>query len=742
MAFLRTTTLLLFAAAASAQEIDDATFEQRVLPLLESRCFECHGPGPRVRGGLRLTSAERIQRGGESGPVIDLASPSESKLLSALNYGDELNRMPPSGKLPAEELEVLTRWVMASAPWSAGVHIEVEPERAPRRQGKGDGLEGWSYRPVVRPAQPGVKNKDWIREPLDAFILARLEAAGLEPAPPADRRSLLRRVSFDLTGLPPSPEEVTAFLGDDGPGAWERVLDRLLASPRYGERWGRHWLDLVRYAETNGYERDTDKPHMWRYRDYVIEAFNKDKPYDRFVLEQLAGDELDDGGAEGVVATGFTRLMVWDDEPGNGRLQARYDVLDDLVRTTAEGFLGMTLGCARCHDHKGDDISQGDYYSFMAFFEGLEDLRVEGTLVNISATKESRERADPPAMAFAATARPGTPPPMRVHLRGNALVHGPAVEPAFPACLSPAPAVIGARPTSSGRRRALAEFIASPDNPLTARVMVNRVWQHHFGRGIVPSANDFGELGERPTHPQLLDWLALEFVAGGWSVKQLHRRILRSATYRMAYRPGDERSAEVDPANDLLWSFRMRRLGAEEVRDSVLWLTGKLNPQVGGPGFFSLIAPEALATSSRPHDVWGTSPENQRRRRSVYIKVKRSMQTPLLQAFDLADTDSPCPERFTTTQPAQALSLLNGEFARKRAADVATRLEAEFPGALREQLARLLELALGRPAVAQDLDQLVEWHAEQTRDFGLDGSRALAGCCLLVINLNEFVYVE
>ncbi|MDA1264933.1 MAG: DUF1553 domain-containing protein [Planctomycetota bacterium] len=1105
---MRTSRLLLplvLALPVSAQAVDDAYFEQQVLPILEARCFECHGPRADVKAGLRLTSLERVHRGGDSGASVDLERPQASRLLRMLSYATEYERMPPEGKLPDAELAVLTAWIKAGAPWSANVTIEVEQEHEVKRLTKGDGLEGWAYQPVVRPERPPYGAAEWTRSPLDEFIVSRLEAAGLGPAPEADKRTLLRRVTYDLTGLPPTEEELAAFLADTDHRAFERVVERLLASPGYGIRWGRHWLDLMRYAETNGYERDSNKPFIYRYRDYVIDAFNADKPYDRFLIEQLAGDELPDANTESIIATGYNRLMVWDDEPGNGRLQARYDILDDLVRSTSEGMLGMTLGCARCHDHKGDDLSAVDYYSFMAFFEGLEDIRASGNLVDVSTPEEQREleaavsayharmdelnegiaaieqdfrrkaltggvasglsdlkyrfyrdswseipdfdmllpedegelpsglfdlspatrneafgfvfegrlsvpvtgtyrftldsddgsrlyldgeavverdghhplgepqtveleltagshpirldyiqggggfalvldwepvgadvwlytEADPGPgwegeafdasawnegpggfgpgggtewstpgiwlrrtfewdgqnaadlallvkhdedvevflngvralrkggyqnhysvepvsaearaavrqgsnviavhcrqttggqfchvrpihesdtlgnkledlvkgrrslsassapdqeqdiarqierdgerhlgkeeferwrelrkqrdqhrrrgvprasnMANAATPRTPHPPQMHVHVRGSVHVQGKPVEPAFPATLGFPTPDLGPLPEgarSSGRRLALARWIASEDNPLTARVMVNRIWQHHFGRGIVPSTSDFGELGERPTHPDLLDWLAVEFMESGWSIKHMHRVMLLSSTYRMAYRPGDATTANVDPNNDLLWRTRMRRLSAEEVRDSVLWLTGKLNPQMGGESFFSLVSEEARATSSQPGNVWGNSSEEQRLRRSVYIKVKRSLGTPLLQAFDQADTDNPCPERFTTTQPGQALALLNGEFSQVRSADVARRLEEELPGDLRGQLTRLLELALSRPADDAHLAELADFHRELREDHGLDAQRALANCCLLVINLNEFVYLD
>ena len=514
-----------------------------------------------------------------------------------------------TGKLDAEDVATLTRWVQMGAPWSDEVEVVVDESAGEDEE---EPQELWGYGPLARPAVPAVAGQAWVRNPIDAFLLAALEQRGLTPTPPANKVSLVRRATYDLTGLPPTPAEVDAFLADDRPDAYDVLIERLLASPHYGEKWARHWLDLVRYAETNGFERDTDKPFIWRYRDYVIDAFNADKPYDRFVLEQLAGDELDEVTPETLVATGYTRLMQWDDEPGQGVLQARYDTLDDLVSTTSQVFLGVTMGCARCHDHKKDDIPQADYYRFMAFFHGLTDLHVGGPLTEVptpeerlayerevaekdaecarfdarlrsleedfrvrlraldaaallpatdAATGEVRKwieergaevwsadelaawrdllsdarrvngRKVPIPRAFAAQESGPDVPVLHVHVRGNAAVPGAEVAPAFPAMLDPSPADIpepapGAK--TSGRRRVLAEWIASSENPMTARVMANRLWQFHFGRGIVRTPNDFGGLGEGTTNPALLDWLATEFIARGFSVKAMHRLIMNS----------------------------------------------------------------------------------------------------------------------------------------------------------------------------------------------------------------------
>ncbi|HEU5116412.1 MAG TPA: DUF1553 domain-containing protein, partial [Isosphaeraceae bacterium] len=713
----------------------------------------------------------------------------------------------------------------------------------------------------------------------------------------------MRRAYFDLTGLPPTPEEVDAYLADTHPDAYERLVDRLLDSPRYGEKWGRHWLDLVRFAETNSYERDNPKPNAWRYRDYVIQSFNDDKPYDRFVREQLAGDELPDGGADGLIATGYYRLGIWDDEPSD-REQARYDGLDDLVATTGQVFLGMTIDCARCHDHKIDPIPQKDYYRLLSFFQninhyrnggptdeapifsseaerakfetrltawtakraslqqqvaaieaqareayeaktasqvGVRDLEnlayrfyrdswdvlpdfdsikhenegtlprglldlgprtrntavgfvFEGELVvpddglytfwldsddgsrlvlngqvatvydgihgvgheqivevplkagrvpfrldffqryggiglrlswsgpgftrrmlsvddgnreaplplpsvagnqtvdmasllrhddtdllssEVLATYRrlrralrelERERPEAPRALCVTEAGPNAPDTF-VLLRGNAHVPGDRVEPAFLEVLGGSPPEI---PTpapdskTSGRRTVLADWIVSNDNPLTARVLVNRLWQHHFGRGIVRSPNNFGTQGDAPTHPELLDWLATELITQGWHLKPLHRIIMTSNAYRMSSE-GRAEALEADPTNDLFWRFDMRRLTAEELRDSILAVSGELNLKMFGPGIYPKMPAAVLATQSQPGKGWGDSSPAERCRRSVYVHVKRSLLLPVLEGFDLPETDRSSPSRFSTTQPTQALALLNSEFIQEQA---------------------------------------------------------------------------
>ena len=606
------------------------------------------------------------------------------------------------------------------------------PSRDPRRS-------HWSFQPVrqtVPPAWAAQRRGEVPGHVIDTFIAERLRQKGLPVPKAATRTTLIRRVTYDLTGLPPTPEAVEAFVNDPSAQAWENLVDRLLESPHYGEKWGRHWLDLVRFAETNSYETDEAKPNAWRYRDYVIRAFNSDKPYDRFIREQLAGDELPDSGADGLIATGFYRLGIWDNDPADKEL-ALYDQLDDLVATTGQVFLGLTVDCARCHDHKIDPISQRDYYSLLAFFRNIHPYR------NGGGTDEVPLPGDKQAKALAVT-EPGPVAPV-THLlrRGNPGSLGEEVQPGFPGVLGASvPTVIPpASGRSSGRRRALADWIASPDNPLTARVIVNRVFQHHFGRGLVRTPSDFGVQGSLPTHPELLDWLAGHFIQEGWSLKRLHRLILTSQSYQASATPTAE-ALKADPANDLFSRFDMRRLTAEEIRDSVLWVGGSGNPRMYGPGMYVALPKEVLASQSVPGKGWGSSPKVEQARRSIYIHVKRSLLSPVLLSFDLAETDRSTPVRFATTQPTQALGMLNGSFFNEQARVLADRIRAEVGSQPRAQVRRALHRVTTRPPSDLEISRGVALLELLTSEEGLGATAALDAFCLLAFNLNEFLYLE
>jgi len=689
----------------------------------------------------------------------------------------------------------------------------------------------WAFRPPARPPVPSVKRDGWVRNPVDAFVLATLEENGLGPAPEADRPTLLRRLTFDLTGLPPTPAEVDAFLADDAPGAYERVVDRLLSSPRYGERWGQHWLDLARYADTDGFEFDQARPDAWRFRDWVVSALNADTPYDRFLGLQLAGDELapDDPGA--AVATGFNRCYP-DMVDLNDQGLRRQNALNDVTETTALVFLGLTVGCARCHDHKFDPIRQADFYRLQAFFTPArfrDDLpvaapaaraslastraawerrvatlqaeitRVEGpvrrlltpdpppgiddetagALAKPEGDRSARDtrlvfeawakdkRIDPrvwtmvlgPTTATIRTQRlrvldrekaaepkppvargldeagPGSPPTYLLR-RGEYGARGPAVAPAFPAVLrgagEPPDAEVRPLPRSTGRRKALAAWLARPGHPLTARVAVNRLWQHHFGRGLVATPSDFGTMGAAPTHPELLDWLATELPSRGWKLKAVHRLMVTSAAYRQSSRPGPE-ALEADPENELLSRYRRTRLDGEAIRDALLAVSGRLSHTAGGPPVFPELPAELTRLSSKGA-IWPVSRgAEERARRSLYVFVRRNLRYPFFEAFDRPDTNASCARRSATTIAPQALTLLNSALAHETAAAFAARVTREAGPGPDAQTRLVFRLAYGRnPDPAEE---------RIARDFRRRDP-SLAHLCLAVVNANAFVYVD
>jgi hypothetical protein len=658
--------------------------------------------------------------------------------------------------------------------------------------------EHWSFQPVRASALPQVKNTAWVRNPIDQFVLAKLEAKGWQPAQPAEERAFLRRLYLDVIGLPPTPEEQESLLKKSDPAKFDKLVADLLARPQYGERWGRHWLDLVRYAETNGYERDAHKPNIWRYRDYVIAAFNKDKPFDRFILEQLAGDELPDANEETLIATGYYRLGPWDDEPADPQ-EDRYDQLEDMVNTTSQVFLGLTLACARCHNHKFEPLTMHDYYRMAAVFNTLHRPEIgrnefdspAGTRAQLQVLRERDQRIERLRLTTFATAfspaltraahhatiekevrrlREATPdlprgyflvepspksPTTHLLKRGKAASPGPEVRPGLPAVLvSEQPSFLPPDDQTSKRRLTLARWIASPDNPLTARVIVNRVWQYHFGEGLVRTPSDLGTMGETPTHPELLDWLANWFVKEGWSVKKLHRLILTSNTYRMNKKWNKE-YAEEDPEDRLLWRVPYRRLEVEAIRDSILSVSGQLNPKMGGPSMFPPVPKEALEGSSDPDKIWRASDEKEASRRTVYACVKRSMVVPMLEVLDFCDTARSAAKRNVTSVAPQALSLFNGEFVNQQASHLAKRLAQDAGDDSVKQIDRLYRLALCRPPTKGESDKLAQFlrvekdrllrEAEQgkkTIDAKVARKAALVQLCRVFFNLNELVYPD
>lgn len=777
-------------------------FTQDVQPILAKHCYACHGPDD-AEAGLRFTDAEAALAETDSGGFAVVPGDVEaSQLIARITTDDEYEQMPPEGdRLTASQIQTLKTWIEQGATWS----------------------KHWAFEPMKQTLPPQVDAEQWNANPIDAFIYDSLARAGLEPNPPADRPTLIRRAFYDLTGLPPTAAQVQAFVDDPDPNAFDRIVDDLLQSPHYGEQWGRHWLDLVRYAETNSYERDGVKPNAWKYRDYVIQSFNDDKPYDQFVREQLAGDELDEVTVETLTATGYYRLGIWDDEPADP-LQARFDGFDDIITTTSQAFLGLTINCARCHDHKIDPIPQIDYYGMLAFLADVTPWGHRGNqnannqidvssdevnrlyrendeqrrkiqsrmreieqsgIVKMSApdqrategkprernrvlreklknhltpeqwtryqnlkqeleiVEEEASKLPPRQNVMGLAVCDPRPDQTFVLFRGNP--HSPAdpVVPRFPSIFNEnVPEIPESEPDarSAGRRRVLADWIASPDNRLTARVMANRIWQFHFGRGIVRSSNNFGQLGVPPTHPELLDWLGHQFIDDDWKLKSMHRLIMSSRVYQMSSQ-ATEPAVNQDPNNDLFWRFDPRRLRAEEVRDSMLAAAGVLNRQTYGPSFYEKLSSEVLAGQSRPGDGWGESPQKERDRRSLYIHVKRSLLTPLLTAFDFPDPDLTCEERFATLQPGQALALLNGDFSHSQASRLAESIgAAESDNAT--VVRRTISAALQRAATTDEVtrgDRLIRSLVEE---HGLSRARATQLYCLSVLNWNEFLFLD
>ncbi|MEC7407235.1 MAG: PSD1 and planctomycete cytochrome C domain-containing protein [Planctomycetota bacterium] len=788
----------LLAQQASNEVVD---FVQDVKPILAKHCYACHGPDE-SEGGLNLSTKSTAFAETDSGShAIVPSDPAASEMLVRVTSNDEFDQMPPEGeRLTPSQVEVLRQWIQQGATWD----------------------EHWAFKPMQVIPVPEVNDQEWAKHPIDAFIYSSLDSAGLRPNPPAKRQDLLRRAFYDLTGLPPSAQLIKEFSEDPSSESFAKHVEGLLASPHYGERWGRHWLDLVRYAETNSYERDGPKPNAWKYRDYVIRSFNEDKPYDRFVAEQLAGDELDQVTKETLTATGYYRLGIWDDEPADPKL-AIYDELDDILTTTSQVMLGLTINCARCHDHKIDPIPQKDYYSLLSMFADVTSWGSRGdqrsnNQIDVSSDElneryrsndeakrkidseiremeqagiatmsapdqrategprkqredvlkaklkdhlseeqwtayqglkseqkriEQEARSLPPREMVMGLARTQEPKQMFVLQRGSPHVPGEPVDPDFPEIFnSESLELTSLKPSekSSGRRRALAEWITSKNNLLAARVAVNRIWQFHFGRGIVRSANNFGQLGTPPTHPELLDWLALRFIETGWSFKEMHRFIMSSRTYQMSSSI-QEAAAAVDPNNDLFWKFDSRRLSAEEIRDSILLTNGSLNSNPYGPSFYPQLSREVLAGQSRPGSGWGQSNEADQNRRSVYIHVKRSLLTPLLTAFDFPDPDLTCEDRFITLQPAQSLALLNSEFVHQQAARLAKSIE---PQAIEdEEVVRKVILAvLSRKASEEEIENGTALIARLQSDFSFNRDRAVELYCLSILNWNEFLFLD
>ena len=818
-------------------------FRKEIQPLLKSKCFGCHGDEPKkLRGGLDLRTRSAMLKGGDNGPVLIPGNAEKSSLYhTTLRTGDI--KMPPKdkNKLTNKELAALKTWIDLGAPWAE------DKKQIAKKQWSIDAKEAWAFRPVKKVEVPTKDiDKDWVQTPIDAFISRQWKEKQLQPAEPADKLTFLRRVTYTLTGLPPTPQEVQAFLADKSPQAVAKVVDRLLASPRYGEHWARHWLDVVRYSDSSGFSNDYERPNAWRYRDYVIRSFNKDKPYDQFIKEQIAGDEMDANNPDNLIAVGFLRMGPWEHTGMSVKAVTRQQFLDDVTNSVGTTFLALALTCCRCHDHKFDPLPTEDYYRIQACFAPVQFetrkvpfLSAENTSdFDIALAKmKARIKNNNKNLALVKDAKKGAQEELRRAFRKRKIYYELAEQRFLPQAFSvssgglkakiktpvtrilvggslesPAktvtPGVLRAvygsdnakQPnawntipnSTKGRRLALANWIANAKNPLTARVMVNRIWQHHFGKGLVETTNTFGKMGKRPTHPELLDWLANYFVENGWSIKKMHRLILLSQVYRMSDRhPDRKKLSEVDPLNQSLAYFPPRRLTAEELRDSMLAVSGELNLKAGGPpvhpeiNWDVAIQPRQIMGALSP--MYEPSPKKvQRHRRTVYTIQIRTLGNPFLEVFNAPNPDTSCEFREESTVTPQVLTLFNSEFSHDMALAMATRLEKQSKNR-EDQIRHAFKITYGRQATDKEITlclahfQKMLEHHERTKPVRKDlpkkivrervaeftgevvritedwdssnyernlkpwdvgpETRALAEVCLVLLNSNEFIYV-
>jgi hypothetical protein len=713
-------------------------FESKIRPVLAGTCVKCHGE-KKSSGSLRLDSRAALLKGGDRGPAVVPGDPDKSLLIKAIRQSHkEIKKMPPDRRLPDAIVKDFVAWVKDGAVWSKEGSPIPDTSAAQRH---------WSLEPLGQAAPPPDPS-GWSTSPIDRFLRAKQQQRGLAPAARADRRTLIRRVTFDLVGLPPTPEEVEAFLADHARAAWARVVDRLLASPQYGERWGRHWLDVVRYGDTGGFESDALYPSAWRYRDYVIRSLNADKPFDRFIQEQVAGDELWPRDPEAILGTGMYCVGPILEESAMVSGQLEHEWLTDAVDTTGAAFLGLTLGCARCHDHKYDPITQKDFYAMQAIFAASDRpyspkirlRRIKGLNGLLSEAPVPEKLKNDPRCTLQTEDKVGfglfhrqQPLPVRHLHRGELNKPREVIAPAIPpALLTP-----NSKPDFTAplkRRAALAQWLTTPDNPLTARVLVNRVWGWHFGQPLVRTPNDFGRQGEPPVHTELLDWLARDFMAHGWSLKHLHRRILFSSAYQMqSIAQGN--GIKVDPENRLVWHFPRRRLEGEAIRDSMLACAGTLNSKSFGPAVVPPLSREELTGLFDTKEKWPvTKDASQYTRRSIYLVVRRTFTYPMLAAFDPPEVMTSCPGRMKTIVPTQALALLNSPLAREASAAFAQRLVKECGNDPEKLAARAWLLAFGRPISGEEKERMVAFLKKRTD--------ALPDLCLVLFNANEFIYID
>ncbi len=841
-------------------------FSHEIRPIMERTCWNCHGDAIQS-SGLNLSTREAALEGGNRGPAIVPGNAEGSRLFRQI-AGLEGPSMPLGVPLSDEEIEKVRTWINDGAEWDDGPALTVAGNefQAFATQVPDSARQYWAFQlpeQQAPPSPPASPQRGIFDHPIDRFLQQKRRDSGVVPAPEADKLTLLRRAYLDLIGLPPTPDEIDAFLSESAPDAWERLIDRLLASPHYGERWGRHWLDVARYADSDGYEQDVDRANAWRYRDYVVDAFNSDKPYDRFITEQIAGDELDETTHETRIATGFLRAGPRVNFREKDNPERRWDYLDDVVATLGRGVLGMTVQCARCHDHKFDPILQKDYYSLTSAIFGYVELdwpmlpdeqaleylatkadiddrvsalreqireieqpyltalkierirnefpqdvldavltpeeersdgqqllaaqvltigipraQVDEAMAEVDRTRrevlrrqieevQARRPEEPPMMEIVTDGdyrytpdragdnvlgcpecrirmeEPGSfihqgpdryeVPPANFLIRGDPFSLGPELEPDFLTVAkygNPPTAIPRANGRTSGRRLALAQWITSQDNPLTARVWVNRVWHHHFGRGIVASLDNFGMVGDRPTHPELLDWLAVEFMNNGWSTKELHRLIMTSAAYRMASSFESEQNTRADRENHLLWRYRQQRLEAEAIRDVIMAASGSIDLTLGGKPIFPYIPQEILDTAvlfgrwdnqADGPDVW---------RRSLYVYRRRTLSFPFFETFDLPDQNITAAYRNTSTVAPQALTLMNNPFVLNQARLFARQVEERAPYDIDAQVDLVYRTALTRSPDEEE--------AAIGRTLVETGS--LQDLTHVVFNLSEFLY--
>jgi hypothetical protein len=786
-----------------------AAFEKHIRPLLATKCLECHGE-QKQEGNLRLDTREAMLKGGDSGPALVPGKPGESLLVEAIEY--ESYEMPPSGQLADASIRQFKAWITHGAVWP----LHLQSLRPASKTIDDSDRDWWAFRPLVKPDVPWLPEDNWSQTPVDRFVFHQLAEHTMRPAPRADETTLVRRLYFDLIGLPPSPQQIDEFLNNLSADRWEELIDNLLADPSYGEHWGRYWLDLVRYAESDGWNQDAYRPNIWRYRDYVVKSFNADRPYPEFVRQQLAGDEMANDDPESLAATGFLRLGIFEYNQRDAKSHWN-DIINEMTDVTGDVFLGIGMACARCHDHKFDPVLRTDYYKLRSFFEPViwrddvsyatkqqlaeyesklqiwqaasTDIRAEidallkpyhdrkwkstvdkfpldiqacfhkplhersswdqqmaylverqfheeggGPLANMSKEDKAEHERLKKELAKHDQLKP-LPPPQLMTVSdfdgpiSQTLMPGSSSEsplrPGFPAVLVSHSATFDstgtAEQSSRLRRKDLAEWIARPDNPLTTRLIVNRIWQGHFGRGIVGTPNDFGHLGQPPTHPELLDWLASTFVENGWSMKQLHKLILMSATWQQSAEHAQASAyGSLDPTDDLMWRAPVRRLSAEQIRDAMLFVSGELNKTVGGPSVEGSVA-----------------------RRSLYVRSHRNRPNDFLHAFDAASGLKSVAERNRTTTPTQSLMMINGQFSLRRAGKLAERVEKRGYSTAGEAIRYLTRLTWNRQPTEDEMAAALEFlDSQPEQQLQAIDEEKLVDMCHVLLNSSEFLYVD